>query len=259
MAAPSLARKSRHCAAPLRTRAGSWLLAAACATATPWPGPVAVWSAVSDDGYGLNKLLGQSAVVGVTETALAGFEIGLDGLNYTTKSTTVGTRFNYRFDLNEEKGINFVPTVGFNYTTVSGNMLTLDDNLTPLNTSDDETLTINGYNTVVGFLGGTLAKTKIDPEGASATTTFVSGNYYQDFGGDRTASYSNSTLPTAQQIDIGSIGGFAEASVGINYVKILDKGPGGAKQLNANVRADARFGPNVSNSYSLTAQVRLSF
>ena len=193
------------------------------------------------------------------ETAFLGAPIGLDGLSYTTKSTTAGARFNYRFDLNEEKGINFVPTVGFNYTTVSGNMLTLDDNATALDLSDDETLTINGYNTVVGFLGGTLAKTRIDAEGASATTTFVSGNYYQDFGGDRTASYSNSTLPTAQQIDIGSIGGFAEASVGINYVKILDKGPGGAKQLNANVRADARFGPNVSNSYSLTAQVRLSF
>jgi hypothetical protein len=45
----------------------------------------------------------------------------------------------------------------------------------------------------------------------------------------------------------------------VNYVKILDKGPGGAKQLNANVRADARFGPNVSDSYSVTAQIRLSF
>lgn len=43
----------------------------ACATVSPWPGPLAVWSSVSDDGYGLNKLLAQPAVIGITETALA--------------------------------------------------------------------------------------------------------------------------------------------------------------------------------------------
>jgi hypothetical protein len=43
----------------------------ACVTATPWPGPVAVWSALSDDGYALNRVLEQPAGVGITETALA--------------------------------------------------------------------------------------------------------------------------------------------------------------------------------------------
>ncbi len=43
----------------------------ACATASPWPGAVALWSALADDDYTLNKLLGQSAVLGVTETVLA--------------------------------------------------------------------------------------------------------------------------------------------------------------------------------------------
>ena len=41
-----------------------------CAAANPWPGPVAVWSAASDDGYTLNKTLGQPAIIGVTETEL---------------------------------------------------------------------------------------------------------------------------------------------------------------------------------------------
>ena len=41
-----------------------------CAAANPWPGPVAVWSASSDDGYTLNKTLGQPAVIGVTETEM---------------------------------------------------------------------------------------------------------------------------------------------------------------------------------------------
>ncbi len=42
----------------------------ACAAANPWPGPVAVWSAASDDGYVVNKTLGQPAVIGLTETEL---------------------------------------------------------------------------------------------------------------------------------------------------------------------------------------------
>ena len=186
----------------------------------------------------------------LSETAFTGTPVGLDGLSYATKSTTVGTRFNYRLDLNEEKGTNFVPTIGFNYTSVTGDTLTL---------AGGETLEISPFNTVVGFIGGTFAQTKISPEGTSATTTFISGNLYQDFGGDRKSVYSSAALPGPATINIGSIGAFAEASIGVNYLKILENGPGGAKQLNASVRADARFGASVSDSYSLTAQVRYSF
>ncbi|TCM86624.1 baseplate multidomain protein megatron [Rhodovulum steppense] len=39
--------------------------------ATPWPGNVAVYGAVSDAGYDLNTLIGQPAVIGVTEGPLA--------------------------------------------------------------------------------------------------------------------------------------------------------------------------------------------
>ena len=196
----------------------------------------------------------------LTEVALPGFagsEIGLDGLSYGTQTSTVGARVNYRLDVNEEKGINFIPTLGFNYSSTTGALLTLDANGPGL--ADDETLEIVPFNTVVGFIGGTLAKTSISDEGDSATTTFVSANYYQDFGGDRNAIYDSPALPAAETMTIGSIGGFAEASVGLNYVKILDKGPGGAKQLNASLRADARFGESVKDSVSLTAQLRLSF
>jgi fibronectin-binding autotransporter adhesin len=196
----------------------------------------------------------------LSETPFAGFSaIGLDGLEFQTKSTTAGARLNYRFDVNEEKGINFIPTIGFNYTSVTGYALGLNGGTTgPGQTGDDAVLTISPYNTVVGFLGGTLTRTKISESGDAATTGFVSGNYYQDFGGDREATYQLGAQPI-EAITVGSIGGFAEASIGLNYVKILDKGPGGAKQLNANIRADARFGANVSNSYSLTAQIRYSF
>ncbi len=39
-------------------------------TATPWQGPVAVWSAASDAGYELNKVVSVPSIVGVTQTAL---------------------------------------------------------------------------------------------------------------------------------------------------------------------------------------------
>jgi len=188
----------------------------------------------------------------LSETTLSGAPVGLDGASYSTKSTTLGTRLNYRMDVNEAKGINFVPTVGFNVTHVKGDTITL---------TGGETLLLEDYTSFVGFVGGALTQTKIAEDGTSALTTFVSGNYYQDFSGDRTAQFDlDGAGPTAADpVTVASIGGFGELSLGVNYVQILDNGPAGAKQLNASVRADARFGENVSDAYSITAQVRLSF
>ncbi len=185
----------------------------------------------------------------LSEQTYSGTPIGFDGLSYSTKATTLGARVNYRFDLNEEKGLNIIPTAGVNLTTVSGNSLTL---------AGGDVLEIDGYTSVVGFVGATVTKTMIAEDGATAKVAFVSANYYQDFGGDRTATLFSGadTLP----VDVTSIGGFGEVSIGLNYVKILDPGTfGPAKQFNASIRADARLGANVSSAYSVTAQVRLSF
>jgi hypothetical protein len=40
-------------------------------TATPWQGPVAVWSAASDAGYEVNRILPAPTTIGVTENTLA--------------------------------------------------------------------------------------------------------------------------------------------------------------------------------------------
>ncbi len=188
----------------------------------------------------------------LSETTLVGLPVGLDGLSYSTKATTIGTRVSYRMDVNEEKGINFVPTAGFNLTHVSGDTLTL---------SGGETLELEAFTSVVGFVGGALARTFIAEDGGSATTAFVSGNYYQDFGGDRGALFdTDGDGLNPEPVSVASIGGFGEFSLGLNYVKILDAGTAaGAKQLNASIRGDLRIGENVSDAYSVTAQVRLSF
>lgn len=49
----------------------------AAATARPWPGQVAIWSSASSDDFTLNTLLGQAAIIGTTETALAAAAPGL--------------------------------------------------------------------------------------------------------------------------------------------------------------------------------------
>ncbi|KPU84597.1 hypothetical protein JI58_02515 [Marinosulfonomonas sp. PRT-SC04] len=39
-------------------------------TATPWPGPVAVYKSASDEGYALNRLIDASSIIGITQTDL---------------------------------------------------------------------------------------------------------------------------------------------------------------------------------------------
>ncbi|MEO5615889.1 MAG: glycoside hydrolase TIM-barrel-like domain-containing protein [Cypionkella sp.] len=48
-----------------------------CVAASPWPGDVAVWSAISDDSYSLNTTLTQPAIIGITETILSAAEPSL--------------------------------------------------------------------------------------------------------------------------------------------------------------------------------------
>lgn len=46
-------------------------------SAWPWPGPVAVWDAVGEDGFELNTVLATPAVIGVTESSLLAARPGL--------------------------------------------------------------------------------------------------------------------------------------------------------------------------------------
>jgi hypothetical protein len=46
-------------------------------SATPWPGPVAIWSSASDNGYALNRLISVPSIVGLTETPLRFARAGL--------------------------------------------------------------------------------------------------------------------------------------------------------------------------------------
>jgi hypothetical protein len=179
--------------------------------------------------------------------------LGLSDTTFDADAINLTGRLSYRYDINDE-GLAFVPTAGFSVTHTDGSTLTFAN-------ATNDTLELDPYTSKVGFIGGTLARSRINEAGNAGTTLFVSGNYYHEFGGDRSSTFTQDPggAATVQEITASSIGGFAEASVGWNYVRILEDGPGGARQLNANIRADARFGDNVSKAYSITAQVRLSF
>ena len=186
----------------------------------------------------------------LNETTFGGSSgLGLSNSKFKTDSVNVIGRVSYRMDIND-KGVNFVPTAGLSVSHTSSGDLAL---------TGGEKLHLNGFNSAVGFVGGTIAKTIINQAGDAGTTYFASGNYYNDFTGARTALFTDALLNT-QSLSTENIGGFAEVSLGVNYVKILDGNSlGGAKQLNANIRADTRFGKNVKKSNSITAQVRLAF
>ncbi len=189
----------------------------------------------------------------LNETVIGNFTgLGLDDTTFDAKSFNVTGRVSYRMDVDADAGISFVPTAGFSYSRTGASALDFDGG---------ERLEMSSFNSFVGFAGGTLAKTTINEAGDAGTTLFVGGNYYHDFAGDRDSlfKYDVNDENTWQNITTDSIGGFGEISLGVNYVKILDNGPGGAKQLNANIRADGRVGKNISNAASITGQIRLSF
>lgn len=166
---------------------------------------------------------------------------------FDTDTVTFTARVSYQIPLNDQ-GLAFVPTGGFAYSHTSDAEVTFDNG---------DLLELDSFDSFVGFVGGTIAKQSVSEDGLSGQAFFGSLNYYNDFGDDRTSTFFRGA--ETEEISSSNIGGFGEASIGWNYVRILENGPAGAKQLNANVRADARFGGNVDESYNLTAQIRLSF
>ncbi|HMO06455.1 MAG TPA: hypothetical protein PKD10_02255 [Paracoccaceae bacterium] len=187
----------------------------------------------------------------MSDAVEAGFDgLGLQNDRFKTKGVNFTGRVSYNVEVNQE-GLSFVPTAGISISRTGSSRLTFSGN--------GNTLDLDSYTSKVGFVGGTLARTRINEAGDAGSTYFASANYYQEFGGDRMATLTTVAPATTTRIASSDIGGFGELSLGWNYVRVLENGPGGARQLNASVRADARKGANISKSYSLTAQVRLSF
>ncbi len=186
----------------------------------------------------------------LTDTPLPGFEgLGLNDTPFDTETITASTRISYRIDLNAP-GMVFVPTAGLSISETTSSTVRFDSG---------ETLDVENYDTTLGYIGGTLAKTVVAPSGTAGTTYFASANYYNDFSGDRTVVFTDN-FGTTSEIETTNLGDFGEISLGLNHVTILDgRSSLGAKQLNASIRLDTRFGDAIEDAYSITGQIRLSF
>lgn len=183
------------------------------------------------------------------ERVQAGFAgLGLDGetTDFATNGLNVTGRASWRMDLNDE-GLSLEPTAGLSITRT-------DD--ARLRFTNGNVLDLEAHTATLGFVGATLARSTVG--GGTGQTVFASATYYKDLGRNPGASFTPAG-GTPTSIAAPAIDGFGEASLGWTYSRLLDQGPGGARQLNLNLRADTRFGGEMTDSYSLTAQVRLSF
>lgn len=179
--------------------------------------------------------------------------LGLSDTAFNSTTTTASTRINYAIDLNQSD-LTLIPTAGFSLSQTKGGAIAFPS------ANGGGVLEVDDFNSRIGYVGGTLARTVIAPSGTAGTTYFTSANFYKDFSGDRTATFTASN-GVSETITTSNLGGFGEISLGVNHVLILEHAASSfnAKQLNASIRLDTRFGDAISNAYALTGQVRFSF
>ncbi|MCU0826890.1 MAG: hypothetical protein MUE52_05680 [Tabrizicola sp.] len=178
--------------------------------------------------------------------------IGIIDQEFKSKGQTLSGSVSYVFPISEANRINFVPTAGFAFTKYKTDSLAFADN---------GRVDIDDGEIKVGFVGGALSMTRILPSGNAALTYFATGTYYKDFADPLRSVYTGGTAAASTaEIFSSNLGEYGEASLGFNYTQILDPGNPilNAKQLNASVRLDGRFGESL-DSWGITAQMRLQF
>ena len=181
-----------------------------------------------------------------------------DGLQLATpdfdsNATTISGSLSYAYDLPRE-GWMFVPTAGFAFSNLSVDKITF---------TTGDTLQIKDSQNRVGFIGGTLSKTFINPTKNSAVYAFGTATVYKDFASDTNSVYTmvdaDGAVIRRDELSSSNLGTYGELSLGANYLKVLDSGrAGGPRQFNASIRVDGRTG-DVLDSYGVTAQMRFQF
>ncbi len=190
----------------------------------------------------------------VTNTAVAGGSpLGITDEKFSSNAQTMSGSASYGFPIGDSN-IAVVPTLGFAWTRTKTDSIEFDNG---------DTLEVADFENRTGFVGATVARTVFSESGDSLFRQFVTATYYNDFAADPTAVFNyDDGLGGGLQVDDlvnENLGSYTELSVGLNYVRILNPGQiGPARQLDASVRADARFGDQLK-SWGVTGQVRLQF
>ncbi len=178
--------------------------------------------------------------------------IGLNDADLEVKAATISGAITTSFPLGEaENGWNLLPTAGFMVSKAKSSDLKF---------SSGDLLSIKDHTTKLAFAGAAISKLKIAESGDAATAYFATGTYYHDFSKNMESTYFIEGVPAPTNLTSEVLGSYGEVSLGMNYLKVLEKGPMGlpAKQFNAAVRVDGRFSDKL-NSYAITGQVRWQF
>ena len=175
-----------------------------------------------------------------TNYASAGIVGVPDGTSITTDRLGASGSLQYAVKLADDLAL--IPAIGFDISQTTASSLTLSGN----------TISLDPIEGRVGYVGATLAKTILQPDGKSVLVPFVTGTYYADFSPAVTGNINGSAF------SLNGSGSFGEVSAGVNYAKLLDDAPGGVKQLSATLRVDAKFNDSFTGA-GITGQARLQF
>ncbi len=177
--------------------------------------------------------------------------LGLNETDFSSEASTFSGSVSYAIPFGESN-VSFVPTAGFAYTTVSTDLITFNDS---------SSVQVEDFTSETLFVGGTISRTSFGADGSSALNQFVTATYYNDFADAPTSVFTprTDTGQDPRSVIGENLGGYAELSAGLNYLRILPVGaPAGAKQISASIRGDLRSSDQL-DSWGVTGQLRIQF
>lgn len=179
-----------------------------------------------------------------------GDALRLTDATFQSRANTISGSLSYMMPIANSEW-QFVPSAGFAWSKIKIDQIRFDDGYT-LDFEDTERK--------VGFFGGTLTRTYVQPEQNAALNLFATGTYYKDFASstDSTFTLAGDDKFSPQHLKTDNLGAYTELSIGANYVKVLSGQMGRARQFSAGTRIDARFGDSL-DSVGVTGQLRLQF
>ena len=214
------------------------------AYATAVKGPIAV-----DLQYRLETTEFSATNVGATLNGVQLPGLGLNNTTFGSEASTLSGAISYFYNIPETE-LTFVPTAGFSYTQISTD---------PINFADRGVVQIDDFDSQIGFVGGTLARSRFGDDGVSATRQFMSATVYSDFADGPESIFTPADDSGDRTLTSENLGTYGELSAGVNYVRILQPGEfGDVKQVSASGRLDVRFSDRL-DSYGLTGQLRFQF
>jgi len=175
--------------------------------------------------------------------------LGLDDTTFTSMASTLSGAASYVYSI-PDSDLVIVPTAGFAYTQISTDPIVFEDR---------GTVRIDDFDSKIGFIGGTLARSNFGADGVSAYRQFISATFYNDFADGPRSTFSPIDDSGDRGLQTENLGFYSEVSFGINYVRVLQEDEfGPVKQLSLNTRADMRVSPRLQ-SWGVTAQARFQF